>query len=178
MTLDMHIREARPQDVPAIAKVHVDSWRTTYRGMVASEFLASLSYEESERMWLNGLSSSPNPVSLFVAETPDGGVVGFAAAGREREGEAVFQGEIYALYLLHNYQRQGIGRALFRACARDLERRGFTPFLLWVLKANPACHFYQALDGKLVREKEIQIGAERLIELAYGWADTGTIPEA
>src|SRR5271157_3943297 len=133
----MHIREARPQDAPAIAKVHVDSWRTTYGRIVASEFLASLSYEESERMWRNELSSSTNPVSLFVAETPDGAVVGFAAAGPEREGDTAYQGEIYALYLLQNYQRQGIGRELFNSCARELERRGFTSFLLWVLKANP-----------------------------------------
>jgi ribosomal protein S18 acetylase RimI-like enzyme len=165
----MRIREAQPQDVPAIAKVHVDSWRTTYDGIVASEFLASLSYEESERMWLNGLSSSPNPVSLYVAETPDGAVVGFAAAGAEREGDTTYKGEIYAIYVLQTYQRQGIGSALFKACALELDRRGFACFLLWVLKANPACQFYQALGGKFLREKEIQIGNERLIEVAYGW---------
>ena len=168
----MHIREARPQDLPAIAKVHIDSWRTTYAGIVASEFLASLKYEESEQMWRKGLSSSPDPVSLYVAETPVGAVVGFAAAGREREGDATYKGEIYAIYLLQDYQRQGIGAALFRAGARELERRGFTPFLLWVLKANPACHFYEALGGKYLREQEIQIGNQQLIEVAYGWADT------
>lgn len=173
----MHIREARPQDVPAIARVHVDSWRTTYGGIVASEFLASLSYEESERMWRKGLASSPRPVSLYLAETPDGAVVGFAAAGPERDGDTTYQGEIYAIYLLQNYQRQGIGRELFRAGARELERRGLTPFLLWVLKANPARHFYQALGGQFLREKEIQIGNERLMEVAYGWADPRTIIE-
>jgi ribosomal protein S18 acetylase RimI-like enzyme len=165
----MRIREARPEDVAAIAQVHVDSWRTTYQGIVASEFLASLSYEESERMWRKGFASSPSPVSLYLAETPDSAVVGFAAAGPERESDTIYPGEVYAIYLLQNYQRQGIGRELFRAGGRELERRGLIPFLLWVLKANPARHFYQALGGKFLREKEIQIGNERLMEVAYGW---------
>ncbi|HMD84586.1 MAG TPA: GNAT family N-acetyltransferase [Terriglobia bacterium] len=173
----MHIREARPQDAPAIAKVHVDSWRTTYGRIVASEFLASLSNEESERMWLNGLSSSTNPVSLFVAETPDGAVVGFAASGPEREGDATYKGELYAVYLLQNYQRQGVGSALIRACVQKLEQRGYSSLLLWVLRANPARHFYEALGGKVLREREIQIGNERLIEVAYGWAETRSIVE-
>lgn len=165
----MRIREARPQDVPAIAKVHVDTWRTTYEGIVASEFLASLSYEKRERMWLDTLSSPTNSASLYVAENPDGTVVGFAAAGPEREGDTTYKGEIYAIYLLENYQRQGIGSALFRTCVRDLGGRGFTSFLLWVLKANPACKFYEALGGKVLREKEIQIGNQLLVEVAYGW---------
>ena len=173
----MHIRKAQPRDLPAIAKVHVDSWRTTYAGIVASEFLASLKYEESERMWREGLLSSTNPLSLYVAETPDGAVVGFAAAGHEREGDTTYKGEIYAIYVLQNYQRQGIGTALFTACVRELERRGFGAFLLWVLKTNPARNFYRALGGKFLREQEIQIGNKRLLEVAYGWADARDILE-
>ena len=174
---NMHIREARPQDVPAIAKVHVNSWRTTYRGIVAGEFLNSLSYDEREQMWLNALSSPTGSVFLYVAETPDGAVVGFAAAGPERESNTRYKGEIYAIYLLQNYQRQGVGSALFKACVRELEQRGFTSFLLWVLRENPARHFYEALGGKVLREREIEIGNERPFEVAYGWTDTRTTHE-
>ncbi len=167
--MEISIRKAHAQDVPAIAKVHVDTWRTTYQGIIASEFLDSLSYQESERMWQNGITSSPNPASLCVAETPGGKVVGFAAAGHEREGDKTYPGEIYAIYLLQTYQRQGIGSSLFRACAQELNQRGFTRFLLWVLKANPSRQFYEALGGKYLREKEIRIGNERILEVAYAW---------
>ncbi|EPZ52573.1 hypothetical protein [Alicyclobacillus acidoterrestris] len=40
------IRKAVPDDAAGVAKVHVDSWRTTYREIVNDEFLASLSYEK------------------------------------------------------------------------------------------------------------------------------------
>ena len=42
----VHIRVANVPDAAAIAKVHVDSWRTTYTGIVPDEYLAQLSYEQ------------------------------------------------------------------------------------------------------------------------------------
>ncbi|MGO8791122.1 MAG: GNAT family N-acetyltransferase [Terriglobia bacterium] len=85
---------------------------------------------------------------------------------------------MYAIYLLQNHRRQGAGGGIFRACARELEQRGFTSLLLWVLRANPARHLYEALGGKVLREREVQIGNERLFEVAYGWTDTRTALEA
>jgi hypothetical protein len=43
------IREAVPADAGAVARVHVDSWRTTYRGIIADSILSDLSYELCER---------------------------------------------------------------------------------------------------------------------------------
>jgi hypothetical protein len=47
----MILREARPADAAKIARVHVDGWRTTYRGIVPDDYLAALSYEAQERSW-------------------------------------------------------------------------------------------------------------------------------
>ncbi|WP_330217584.1 hypothetical protein [Planococcus halocryophilus] len=41
----MKTRKATEQDAPGIAKVHVDSWKTTYKEILPSAFLTSLSYE-------------------------------------------------------------------------------------------------------------------------------------
>ncbi len=175
----MVIRKAEIEDIPAIAKIHIASWRSTYAGIVADEFLSSLSYEEREQMWRNALSSSANQVSLYVAETPDGYLVGFASGGPERTGDTAWRGEIYAIYLLQSHQRRGVGSMLLRALVRELVEIGLTSLLVWVLSANPACHFYERLDAKYVREKEIEIGQQRLTEVAYGWQDARTLlPEA
>ena len=45
----MLIREASPTDAAAIARVHVDSWRTTYAGIVPADYLANLSYTRREQ---------------------------------------------------------------------------------------------------------------------------------
>jgi len=52
----MIIRKAQPTDANAIAKVHVDSWRTTYAGIISADFLANLSYEQREASWRETLS--------------------------------------------------------------------------------------------------------------------------
>jgi hypothetical protein len=45
---DMRIREATIADVAAIAKVHAESWRTTYKGLLPDDYLANLTYEQRE----------------------------------------------------------------------------------------------------------------------------------
>jgi hypothetical protein len=40
----LFIRPATPADSSAIARVHIDCWRTTYAGLVPAEYLARLSY--------------------------------------------------------------------------------------------------------------------------------------
>jgi hypothetical protein len=42
----MIIRSAKLEDATGIAKVRIDTWRTTYRDIVPSEFLNGMSYEE------------------------------------------------------------------------------------------------------------------------------------
>jgi hypothetical protein len=47
----VNVRRARLQDAAAIARVHVDAWRSTYRGIVPDEHLDGMSYERSKRNW-------------------------------------------------------------------------------------------------------------------------------
>ena len=46
----MQIRRAKLDDAPGIAKVHVESWRTTYKGIIPNDFLNNLSYEAKNRV--------------------------------------------------------------------------------------------------------------------------------
>lgn len=169
----IQIRSANEQDAPAIARVHVDSWRQTYAGIVAAEFLVSLSYERGKAMWRQTLTS---PINLtLVAESRQAGIVGFVSAGAERSGDPFYTSEVYSIYLLKDHWRQGIGRRLFCAAARGLHQSGHSALLVWVLKENPARRFYEALGGTFVREQGIQIGEQQLIEVAYGWRDTARL---
>jgi ribosomal protein S18 acetylase RimI-like enzyme len=169
----MIVREATHRDVAAIARVHVDSWRTTYRGIIPEEFLANLSYENRENSWHNILDNAPKDRSFtYVAEDASGQIIGFANGGVERTGDPVYRGELCAIYLLKRDQQKGIGRELVRTVAQKLGQMGIHSMLIWVLVDNPACRFYKRLGGQKVYEKEIKIGGAKLIEIAYGWTDT------
>ncbi len=77
------IREAVPADAPAIARVHVDVWRTTYRGIVPDDYPRTLPYKDRESMWTRVLTATDSQV-VFVAEDEHGEVIGFANGGPER----------------------------------------------------------------------------------------------
>ncbi|MGQ9598454.1 MAG: GNAT family N-acetyltransferase [Anaerolineae bacterium] len=164
------IRLANTDDAPAIARVHIDTWHTTYRGLVPAEFLAQLSYERSEQKWRELLSNPDQTPFVHVAEK-EGVIVGFASSGPEREQDPVYHGELYAIYVLDSHQRQGVGRNLVRATARQLWENSFSSMLVWVLAKNPSRAFYERLGGRYLREKLITIGGVALPEVAYGWPD-------
>ena len=46
-----HIREANQNDVVGMAKVRVDTWLATYKGIVPDDFLESLSYQSISERW-------------------------------------------------------------------------------------------------------------------------------
>jgi ribosomal protein S18 acetylase RimI-like enzyme len=165
------IREARPEDAAAIARIHVDSWRSTYKGIVPDEHLAGLSYERREQGWREALSNPDNRSFVYVAEDEAGNVVGFASGGPEREGHPDYKGELYAIYLFAQFQRRGLGRQLTQAVARRLLKAGISSMLVWVLADNPGRAFYEALGGTYLSEKKITIGEKELVEVAYGWRD-------
>lgn len=160
------LRKGTCQDAEAIAKVQVDSWQTTYRGIVADEFIDSLSYEGQQRKW----NQLQDDAILYVIENLAGDVVGFANGGTQRnETFADYDGELYAIYLLQAYQGQGGGRLLFETVKKDLLASGYQKMSVLVLKGNPAVQFYQAMGGRLLGEEVLQILGEDYVEFVYGW---------
>jgi ribosomal protein S18 acetylase RimI-like enzyme len=161
------IRPATIEDAPAIAGVHVESWRTTYRGMLPDDFLASLSEAGYAERWERVIRDGATVVR--VAEDA-GELVGFASGGRERAGETGYTGELYAIYLLESAQRCGHGRELLRAIVEGLRRMELRDMIIWVLRDNqPARLFYERLGGVYVRSQPITIGPATLEEVSYGW---------
>ena len=166
----MRIRTAEPRDADSLARVHVDSWRSTYAGILPDEFLAGLSYRDRESFWEQVLTTARPTVSNFLAETESGDVVGLAAGGPERTGSETYLGELYLVYLLEQYQRKGLGRLLVSAVAKRLLADGFGSMLLWVAKDNhSACRFYEALGGEPIDSRTIDIAGAGVAEVAYGW---------
>lgn len=168
----IQVRAARPEDAEAIARVHVASWRTTYKGIVPEEYLAGLDEGERALEWKEWLT---RPVRVYVAEL-DGEVVGFVGGGAIREPLAGCDGELLVFYLLERAQRRGIGTSLLRSLAAGLRADGFKSMAVWVLALNPAVGFYARAGAELVVTKETEIGGVMLQDLALAWPDLEQIP--
>ena len=162
------IRPADLDDAAAIARVHVVSWRSTYRTLLPADFLESLTEAGYTDRWRRFISERSSRV--FVVEDESNDIVGFASGGRERAGETGYRGELYAIYLLESSQRRGYGRELVRAVVGGLREMGLQDMIIWVLRDNrPARDFYERLGGVFVRAQPITIGSATLEEVSYGW---------
>jgi ribosomal protein S18 acetylase RimI-like enzyme len=129
-------------DAPAIAAVHVATWRDAYAGLLPDDFLAGLVVEEWAERWRDRLSATVPGIFTLVFES-GGRVRGFVSAGPDRHGPA--GGEVFAIYVDPQCQRLGAGRRLMSAAARALAEAGFAEARLWVLADNrPARGFYEA----------------------------------
>lgn len=167
----IRVRLAQTGDAAAIARVRVDSWRTTYRGLLPDEYLVQLSYEQSTQSWRSLLEAPERRGLAFVAETITYQIVGFAIGGANRDGDPVYDGELYAIYLLEEHQHQGLGKRLLTTLTRRLLQEGISSMVAWMLSGNPAGAFYRAMGGEQVNERGIMIGGRSYREIAFGWLD-------
>lgn len=136
------IREATSEDYPDVAKIHVDVWRSAYKGILPDKLLENLSYEKRLTMRQNWLQE-PQRFSLVALLGTE--IVGFCDAGPSRYTNYA-SGEIYAIYLLPIAQRRGIGQQLMKYAHKRLQCSGFNEYVVLALQNNkPACQFYERL---------------------------------
>ena len=165
------IRRATAQDAPAIARVRIDSWRATYRGLIPDAYLDAMRVEESTEIWNRVLTAGANTTSVFVAES-DGEVVGFAAGNMLAESRHDLNAELSAVYLRPGHQRAGIGRRLVSAVARAQRAHGANGLIVWVIAENKGARaFYERLGAALLVEQPFEWDGMPLTEAGYGFRD-------
>jgi len=163
------------EDVPAVARIHIASWQTAYRGILPDEFLDQMMDRLPNRIarWEEGMRNPESPgFATFVAEHPTAGIIGFVSGGAVRQGRDGFRGELGGIYLLAEHRRCGLGRRLFATCVEHLRTLGHVDMMLWVLEANHAARrFYEAMGGRVIAgaRMETTLGGQKMLEIAYGW---------
>ena len=169
MIKDALIRNAQTDDAGTIAKIHVDSWRDVYKGILPETYLRRMNYGQMVQSVRTGLLSRAN--IYLVADDPDGGSIGYICGGPERSGHPIYQSEVYELYIAPEFQRRGVGRRLLSALATRLHNRRFYAMMVWVLASNPNHRFYEKSGGLYLNVRTISFGGRRLKAAAYGWID-------
>jgi ribosomal protein S18 acetylase RimI-like enzyme len=155
------VRDARSDDVEAIARVHVRGWQQGYAHVFSAEDLGGISLEGRKDTAREGLGFA---VSL-VAEQ-DGEVRGFAFAGPSRDVDGV--AELYSIYVDPDAWGTGLGRELILDVERRLREQGFEEAELWVLEDNPrARRFYEAAGWNSADVQQITVFGSEIPEIRY-----------
>ena len=139
------VRPAVPEDAYDVARVQVRSWQAAYRGLIAQEYLDSLTPE----IWASrytfgrmGLQLPSTPVAV-----DDAAICGLATTGLCRDKDLSNFGELMAIYVDPAYLRAGVGRLLMTAARERLRRVGVMEALLWVLDGNVRARRFYERDG-------------------------------
>ena len=168
------IRLADTDDAALIGRVHVESWQSTYEGILPEDYLTDLSEVRVAASWGEILAKSGRVGATFVLEDEAEGIVGFADSGPERGGKPK-AGEITSIYLLKAWQRQGYGRRLVAQAARYLAAHEAESLAIWALEANMARGFYETLGGIEAERRQIRFAGTVLAEVCYRWLEIGDL---
>jgi ribosomal protein S18 acetylase RimI-like enzyme len=153
-----YIREARRDDLEALAELHVETFKETH-GRINAPSVAL------RRQQWQAAFDTPAGWFCYVVEGATGQLVGFAKGTLHTGGVPGFEGELNKIYLLRRYHRRGIGRRLVEKVARRFLQQGISSMLLFGDARSPSNGFYERL------------GAERLLSDTgefhggYGWPD-------
>ncbi|MGD6968996.1 N-acetyltransferase family protein [Rossellomorea vietnamensis] len=165
----MNIKRADINDAKGIAEVQVDSWKTTYKDIVPDDYLIRMSYESRELKWKDIIS---NGGIVFVAENSAGEIVGFSSCGPQRDNKySQYRGELYAIYILKEYQRSGLGKLLVMPIIDEFLEQEIFAITVIVLKDNNSRLFYEALGAEKIGTIDTEISGRRVSEFVYGWED-------
>jgi 3-deoxy-manno-octulosonate cytidylyltransferase (CMP-KDO synthetase) len=160
-------REAKFEDIPQIARVHVESWQKSFKGITPQEHLDKMSVETRIEKFEQAFSQNTF-YKMFVAETAEKQIVGFADFGAAQIDKS-FDAQLFAIYFLPEFQRKGIAANLFRRCRREMAAHGFESMCLDTLEISPYRKFYDKMGGHVVGESHHNIAGIEFKTLIYGW---------
>lgn len=140
--MSIAIRKAEVEDCRDLGRIHSESWKTAYKGIIPDSFLDKITAESREKRFLETMSNGLERNYVAFCENR---IAGFICIGKCRDDDLddTF-GEIWGIYLHPAYWRQGIGTSLMAFGLDCLKNEGFKRVSLWVLKKNEnARRFYE-----------------------------------
>lgn len=166
---------AGPTDADDLARVHVQSWRETYKGLLPDAYLARMSEPAHVRRF-GQMLMKPGPDDVTLVAADRWGLVGYVQGGPSRRRVAD-EAEVATIYLLRAAQNRGLGARLLADAARALAARGAKSLVISVLRDNSAARgFYEHLGGEAEPARlEPGPGGGSYYEVAYRWAEIGRL---
>jgi len=147
---DVSVRPARVEDVPAIARVQVGTWRTAYADLLPASVLDAATVERAQAEWEAAVASPPSPAHRVLVAVDGTELVGFAAFGPADPGEDDADGpdgQIHALLVEPRWGRRGHGSRLLAATVDLMREAGVARALVWVVEGDPASTRFYASAG-------------------------------
>lgn len=169
----MNIQKAKSIDIPQIARIHIDSWRKTYKGVMSESFLQSFNQKKTEKYWFDILKNKSYELLIFKKSNQ---VTGFMLLNfGQPESNSI---ELESLYVCPKHQEIGVGSSLIKKVINKLKSRDFGQLYTWVLEDNfKAYRFYKKHNLQYTGEQESHkidgISTFKLLKLSLEYKTNG-----
>lgn len=171
----LRIRPGTADDIEEISRVYEEAWKATYRGVAPEPFVKGMTAGAAAQIFHDSLQPAPArefKYFFYVAQSPSGRLVGFCDGGKERSHPENGVGELYAIYILPEFQKKGTGKLLFEEAVESLLLAGMKSMVVWVLAESPYRKFYEELGGVLEPGiKTLEAGGYKIRLVSYHWPD-------
>ena len=155
------IRFATLNDAKEIVELNMKEWKNTYHGIFPKEFLDNL-----EKMKSDSIIKCQKKINEYIVFEDNGKIIGFLRFGVNKKGYSENYGEIYALYVLQEMQKSGIGRSLIDYVLENSKNK-FDFFLVSTLTENSANAFYQKYGFNKIGNTDFEIDGNKYEENLY-----------
>lgn len=154
----LSFREATPEDISALATLHLTVWNEVNPGVRHKPTL-----EMRESQWEKAFRNADKAWFVYVIENSQNELVGFAQGNLYSGQIPGFEGQLGKFYLLRPYQDMGLERKLMGYVSRRFLSRGIFSMIVFAEAASRG--FYEALGAEKLPSRK---GEYRW---AYGWND-------
>ncbi|MGY1723338.1 N-acetyltransferase family protein [Blastococcus sp. SYSU DS0533] len=137
------VRPARVDDVAQMARVNVQCWQETYRGLLPDAVLDDPGFLAArERFWTAALTDGRYRENRVAVASRSDDMFGIAMSGPPLDAGATWRRQLYVLYVRAADHGTGAGSALLRAVVDPEE-----PVALWVADPNPRAQAFYRKHG-------------------------------
>lgn len=150
-------------DAESAAKIHIETWRDTYPGLLPQRMIDSMTLERNIPMWKEIIEKdSYHNFGAFSGNE----LLGMGTAGKPRL-DLGFDAEIWSMNVPKRNQGIGAGKRIFEVLLQELRLGGAKKIYLTCVDKNfNALAFYQHMGGKQASDLLLRDGYQ---ELLFSW---------
>ncbi len=134
-----NVRKARLSDIQEIALIHVQSWKSAFKGLMPDRYINSYTLVDRETEWLSILDSGSE--SVIIAEE-NNKLVGFLSFSKN-----VNFLYLSKLYLCPSIYGKGVGCLLMKQLESDAQLACIDLIRLYVLDSNQSAIKFYSKQG-------------------------------
>ena len=159
------MRKAYPTDAYELVKIRDLAWKNAYYDVLSSDIINTMNknIDESVRHLQDQISEN----NRIIVALDDNKIVGFVFYAKT-QGDLYDNAEIREIYVLPEFQNNGIGRQLFEEAVSNLKKLKYPSFIVSVPIYNKNMDFFIKMGGvKKGNKNEKMYGHPFVCEVIY-----------